>query len=81
MLENPIPLSINSILSYIRPIHLEVFITIIFFIVFIFSIIILFHLNKYRDYNPITIFIEILYLLGIIILFSTAFVCVNIYSL
>lgn len=80
-MNNPVAFSINDILDYIQPIHLEVFVTFVFLFALVFSIIILFHLNKYKDYSPITILIKIAYLLGIIILFLLAFTCVNIYSL
>jgi len=80
-MNNPIAFSISNLLNYIQPVYLEVILTLVFIFVLIFSIIILFHLNKYRDYNPVTILVEILYLLGIIIFFSLSFICVNLYSL
>jgi hypothetical protein len=71
MLGNP-TFSINDILNYVKPAYLEVTITIVFFIALGFSIVILFHLNKYKDSNPMISIIKILYLLGIIALFLVA---------
>lgn len=73
--------SVNDILNYVKPVHLEVVVTLVFLFALIFSIIILFHLNKYKDYSPITILVKSFYLLGIIVLVLLAFICVNIYSL
>jgi len=80
MVEGIIKFSVNDMLNYVKPVYLESIFALVFIIVLVISLAILYHLNKYREHNPVTIIVELVYLFGIISLFFLAFSCVVLYS-
>jgi uncharacterized membrane protein len=74
MFQDQVTVSVESILSRIPPFYYGVSFIVVFVIALIASITILFHLNKYREYNPATIKAQLVYVVGIIILFIFAFI-------
>jgi len=73
--------SASSIIDYIRPAYLWLFFLIVLVIVFIFTKIILFHLNKYKDYSPLTDLAQRVFRMGMMILYILAAIFLILFSL
>jgi hypothetical protein len=71
----------DYVISYVRPLYLWIFFLAVLVIVFIFSKIIIFHLNKYKEYSPLTNLAQKIFNLGMIILYILAVICVILYTL
>jgi hypothetical protein len=71
----------SLVISYIRPAYLWLFFLVVLIIVFIFTKIILFHLNKYNEYSPLTNLAQKVFKIGMIILYLLAVFSLILYTL
>ncbi len=72
--------SLNSLIDFLEPGHASLVFLIVFIISVLLSIAILFHFHKYRHHSLWTIMAELIYLVGIVLLFGLAFIFLVLFS-
>jgi hypothetical protein len=72
--------SLNNLIDLIEPGHVSLVFMIFSIMAVLLSIAILFHFNKYRHHSLWTIIAELIYLVGIILLFGLAFIFLVLFS-
>ncbi len=80
MIQSEVTFSINDILNYVQTPHLAILFLLVFVLTVIFSVAVLWHLNKYKDHSPLTILAELIFVIGIVIFISLAFTFLMLFS-
>lgn len=81
MSDSSINISLGSLLDKVKPLHLGLLFVMAASVSILVSIAVLYHFNKYRNYSPVTILAEIIYVLGIVLLFVIALVYLVLFSI
>jgi hypothetical protein len=72
--------SINDLLNYLNSDHLDSIFFLFLILTILISVAIFFHFHKYRFHSPINFFVEIIYLIGVLLFLGLAFVFLILFS-
>ncbi len=71
---------VNTFLDPVKPGHMALVFMIVFAFAIIMSFILMFHFNKYRHYSFGTILGEVVYIIGLVLLFFLALIFLVLFS-